>query len=90
MERFRNKVETIKLWLAVGLCVFGCCLLVAGFIASPIGLIHQSVLVAFGEIMTFSGAVLGINAVYQTKVKHLEMELEGKRIENERKDEGGN
>lgn len=82
MEKFRNKVETIKLWLAVGLCIFGCVLLIAGFIVNPLGLIHQSVLIAFGEIMTFSGAILGINYMYQSKVKYLEMELEGKKIEN--------
>ena len=81
MEKFRNKVETIKLWLAVGLCIFGCLLLIAGFIVNPLGLIHQSVLIAFGEIMTFSGAILGINYMYQSKVKYLEMELEGKKIE---------
>lgn len=85
MEKFRNKVETIKLWLAVGLCIFGCVLLIAGFIVNPLGLIHQSVLIAFGEIMTFSGAILGINYMYQSKVKYLEMELEGKKIESQEK-----
>lgn len=85
MEKFRNKVETIKLWLAVGLCIFGCLLLIAGFIVNPLGLIHQSVLIAFGEIMTFSGAILGINYMYQSKVKYLEMELEGKKIESQEK-----
>jgi hypothetical protein len=85
MEKFRNRVETIKLWLAVSLCIFGCLLLIAGFIVNPLGLIHQSVLIAFGEIMTFSGAILGINYMYQSKVKYLEMELEGKKIESQEK-----
>lgn len=76
MEAFRNKTELIKLWLAVGLCVFGCLLLTAGFVVAPLGLIHQSVLIAFGEIITFAGAVLGINYAYQSKVKYLEMKLD--------------
>lgn len=76
MEAYRNKTELIKLWLAVGLCIFGCTLLIAGFIVAPAGIIHQSVLIAFGEIMTFAGAILGINYMYQSKVKYLEMKLE--------------
>ena len=76
MEAFRNKTELIKLWLAVGLCIFGCTMLVAGFVVAPLGIIHQSVLIAFGEIITFAGAVLGINYAYQSKVKYLEMKLD--------------
>lgn len=78
MDKYRNKTELIKLWLAVGLCVFGCILLIAGFIVNPLGVISQSVLIAVGEIFTFSGTILGINYAYQSKVKYLEMELEKK------------
>lgn len=78
MERYSNKTELIKLLLAVGLCVFGCCLLIAGFIVNPLGVISQSVLIAVGEIFTFSGTILGINYAYQSKVKYLELELEKK------------
>lgn len=78
MERYRNKVELIKLWLAVALCVFGCGLLIAGFIVNPLGIIHQSVLIGFGEVITFSGAVLGLNYTYQSRVKMLEMKLDSK------------
>lgn len=87
MEKYRNKVELIKLWLAVGLCIFGCCLLVAGFIVNPLGIIHQSVLIGFGEIMTFSGAILGINYMYQSRVKYLEMKIEEKKIDTDNPEE---
>lgn len=83
MEKFRNKTEMIKLWLAVGLCIFGCLMLVAGFIVAPMGIISQSVLIAVGEVFTFSGAILGINYAYQSKVKYLEMELEKKQDKEE-------
>lgn len=53
--------STRQFWFAVILVVFGCGMLVAGFIVSPIGEIHSSVLAAFGEIMTFAGAVLGFD-----------------------------
>lgn len=84
MEKFRNKTEMIKLWLAVGLCIFGCLMLVAGFIVAPMGIISQSVLIAVGEVFTFSGAILGINYAYQSKVKYLEMELEKKQDKEEK------
>lgn len=83
MERFRNRAETTKLWLAVGLCIFGCLMLIAGFIVAPLGIISQSVLIGVGEVFTFSGAILGINYAYQSKVKFLEMELEKKEDKKE-------
>ena len=84
MERYRNRVELIKLWLAVGLCIFGCGLLIAGFIVNPLGIIHQSVLIGFGEVITFSGAVLGLNYTYQSRVKMLEMKLDSKEEKKEK------
>lgn len=43
----------------------GCVLLIAGFIVDPLGEIHQSVLIGFGECMTFAGALLGIDYRYK-------------------------
>lgn len=83
MEKYRNKVEMIKLWLAVGLCIFGCLMLIAGFIVAPTGIISQSVLIGVGEVFTFSGAVLGLNFTYQSRVKMLEMKLDGKEDKKE-------
>lgn len=56
---------SIQLGLAVFLVIVGCGLLIAGFIVSPTGQIHQSVLVAFGEVMTFAGAILGVDYHYR-------------------------
>lgn len=53
--------STRQFWFAVILVIFGCGMLVAGFVVSPTGEIHSSVLAAFGEIMTFAGAVLGFD-----------------------------
>lgn len=85
MEKYRNRVEMIKLWLAIGLIIFGCCALTAGFIVAPTGIIHQSVLIAFGEISTLAGSILGLNYAYQSKVKYLEMELDKKQDKIEEK-----
>lgn len=78
MEKFNNKVEMIKVWLAVGMVIFGCGLIIAGFIVAPLGIISNSVLVAFGEVLTFAGTILGINYVYSTKMKGYEIEMNTK------------
>ena len=58
-------MKKIQLILSVGLCLFGGTLLIAGFVAPPIGEIHHSVLIAFGEILTFSGSLIGIDYKYR-------------------------
>lgn len=62
-----NKTE-IQLVTALLLCLFGCTLLAAGFVVAPLGLIEHSVLIAFGEIMTFAGALFGIDYVYKYRM----------------------
>ena len=61
----RKHKPTIQLLAAVLLIVVGCGLLIAGFIVPPPGEIHNSVLIAFGEILTFAGAVFGMKYHYQ-------------------------
>lgn len=51
-----------KLMCATILCLSGIVLLFVGLYAPPEGVIDSSVLVAFGEVMTFSGALFGIAA----------------------------
>ena len=60
-------MKKIQLILSVSLCVFGGLLLIAGFIAPPLGEIHHSVLIAFGEILTFSGSLIGIDYKYRSR-----------------------
>ena len=52
---------------AIVMCLFGGTLLVAGFCATPVGEIHHSILIAFGEILTFSGSLIGIDYKYRYK-----------------------
>ena len=60
-------MRKIQLTTAIALCVFGCTMLVAGFVVPPIGEIHHSLLIAFGEILTFSGSLIGIDYKYRYK-----------------------
>lgn len=66
---------TIQLILAVTMAIFGCIMIVAAFIVPPTGEIHPTVLTAFGEILTFAGAVLGIDYNYKFKT-HKQKEVE--------------
>jgi len=60
-------MKKLQLILATALCIFGCTMLVAGFVAPPMAEIHHSVLIAFGEILTFSGSLIGIDYHYRYK-----------------------
>ena len=57
--------KNIQLILSVALCIFGCIMLACGFVAPPMAEIHHSVLIAFGEILTFAGSLIGIDYRYR-------------------------
>ena len=59
--------HTLQLVCAVALVIVGSGLLISGFIVPPAGEIHPSVLIAFGEILTFVGALFGIDYHYKAK-----------------------
>lgn len=54
-----------QLIAALGATALGCGLLIAGFVVDPTGQIHQSVLIGFGECLTFAGSLLGIDYHYR-------------------------
>lgn len=50
------------------ICVMaGLCLIGVSIALEPVGEIHYSVLVAYGETLTFAGALLGIDYHYKHK-----------------------
>ena len=51
----------IQLLTAVALVAFGVMLIGAAFFVPPMGVIDPTVLTAFGEILTFAGAVIGVD-----------------------------
>ncbi|GEM_PF-102060 len=58
---------TCQLIIAVLLTVAGIVLLFLGFFYSPEGEIHNSVLIGFGEVSTFAGALFGVDYNYRVK-----------------------
>ncbi len=61
-EQRKNRLQLIS---AVTLIIVGSALLITGFIVPPLGVIDSSVLIAFGEILTFVGALFGIDYHYK-------------------------
>lgn len=58
----------LQLFVAGFLVIVGCILLCSGFIVPPLGVIDNSVLVAFGETCTFAGALFGVDYNYKYKI----------------------
>ena len=57
----------LQLITAAILSTGGLILLFCGVFIDPEGEIHESLLVAFGEVATFSGALMGIDYVYKKR-----------------------
>ena len=62
-----KNIQLIQLIIAAILSIGGLVLLFCGVFIEPQGQIHESLLVAFGETATFSGALFGIDYVYKKK-----------------------
>ena len=57
----------IQLLTAFVLAFGGLIMLFCGLYIDPQGQIHESLLVAFGEVATFAGALFGIDYVYKRR-----------------------
>ena len=62
---------SIQLITAAILAIGGLVLLFCGVYIAPQGEIHESLLVGFGEVATFAGALFGIDYTYRWRQKHV-------------------
>lgn len=62
------KKMTVQLIIASVIILVGLFLLICGFWTVPVGEISSSVLIAWGEVSTFAGALIGIDYTYKYKV----------------------
>ena len=65
-----NHNPNIQLITAAVLAIAGMILLFCGLYIDPKGEIHETVLVAYGEILTFAGSLMGIDYHYKNKNKN--------------------
>ena len=55
----------IQLIIAAALTLAGIGLLYLGTLLAPQGEIHETILVAFGEVATFAGSIIGVDYYYR-------------------------
>ena len=72
--RKKDKI-TMQIWLAILIAITGVVLLFLSFFVHPLGVVDPSVLTALGELLTFSGSVLGIDGNYRLKSYRLREEI---------------
>ena len=63
------KNNLIQLLIAAVISLAGIALLFVGTLLAPQGEIHETILVAFGEIATFAGSIIGIDYHYKQKIE---------------------
>ena len=66
-KRQNGMIRRWQIILAASLVGLGVILVFTSFAVPPTGIIDPSVLAAFGEILTFSGSIIGIDYHYQHK-----------------------
>lgn len=77
----KPKIKT-ELVVASLLVIVGCFLLITSLFIPPAGVIHPSVLVAFGEIAVFAGSLFGIDVHYRLEFNKIKAEIGADKIEN--------
>ena len=63
----KNRMLNIQLLTASILSLGGLAMLFCGVYIDPLGQIHESLLIGFGEVATFAGALFGIDYTYKIR-----------------------
>lgn len=82
-EKEKKLKLNIQLALGAILVIVGVVLLFCGFYAPVVGEITNSVLVAYGEVSTFAGALIGVDYTYKFKMFKIEEEEKTRRHNKE-------
>jgi len=59
----------IQLVTAAVLSIGGLVMLFCGVYLDPLGELHESLLIGFGEVATFAGAIFGVDYTYKKRQK---------------------
>lgn len=66
--------EKINYWIAGAMIAFGMALTtISAFAVPPLGEVHSSIITLFGLSISFSGALLGINAHYSNELTNFKL-----------------
>lgn len=64
----RETKADLQIWTAVGMLIAGTVLTVAGFLVTPLGIIHDSVLWFFAQCLIYAGSIFGVSIYVTGKV----------------------
>lgn len=78
-----NNIDKHRFWLGAILMVAGVAMLFIALFIPPKGEISGTVLGAFGEIATISGAILGLDSYVSLKVRKMMKESEDKKEQDQ-------
>lgn len=71
----RETKNTLTIYTALVMLAFGIIMATAGFIVSPLGEIHSSVLWIVAQCLIYAGSVLGVSAYAHGKITEINDEL---------------
>lgn len=75
--------DKIQIFTAIISLLFGFSLTLAGFIISPAGEIHDSVLWVLGQCFIYAGSIFGIHTYYSGKLDEFEFKINKQLKDNE-------
>lgn len=75
----KDRKESITVWSAIGMLIFGVILTASAFCIEPVGEIHDSVLWTLGQCLIYAGGALGIANYARTSAKEAVHEYEEER-----------
>lgn len=88
-DEIKIKREGVRIWMGIGLAIFGCILILAGLCIPPAGIIDGSVLTAVGEVFGLSGASMGIFAYNRRDNAKIDYIYNSEKQRNEHETETG-
>ena len=68
----QDKKNTMALWSALGMLVFGAGITTAGFVVPPLGEVHNSVLWILGQSLMYCGSIFGITLYTHQRLNEIE------------------
>lgn len=75
MKLTKNTKEWIQFYASLALLVTGIVLVFVALLLEPVGVIHYSVLSAFGMLLTFVGAVWQLDVKYTFKTEEMRNQM---------------
>ena len=75
MKLYKNTKEWIQFYASLALLVAGIVLVFVALLLEPVGVIHYSVLSAFGMLLTFVGAVWQLDVKYTFKTEEMRSQM---------------